>query len=114
MNRRSRPLSFTPAGKELLKLADSILPQVSRATANLKRLATGQTGQLRLASECHSCFDWLMPILNRYRKEWQDVEFDFATGFEPDPHQMLLDEEIDVLDNGKSLTDGGRALSTIV
>jgi LysR family transcriptional regulator for metE and metH len=107
VNRRSRPLSFTPAGKELLKLADSILPQVSRATANLKRLATGQTGQLRLASECHSCFDWLMPILNRYRKEWQDVELDFATGFEPDPHQMLLDEEIDVLITASPLPMAG-------
>lgn len=97
VNRRSRPLSFTPAGKELLKLADSVLPQVSRATTNLKRLATGQTGQLRLASECHSCFDWLMPILNRYRKQWLDVDLDFATGFEPEPHQMLVDEEIDIL-----------------
>ena len=97
VNRRSRPLSFTPAGKEVLKLADTILPQVNRTTANLKRLGRGQTGQLRLASECHSCFDWLMPILNRYRKEWQDVELDFSSGFEPDPHQMLLDEEIDVL-----------------
>ena len=97
VNRRSRPLSFTPAGEELLKLADEILPKFDRATTNLRRLANGQTGQLRLASECHSCFDWLMPILNRYRKQWQDVELDFATGFEPDPHQSLLDKEIDVL-----------------
>lgn len=97
VNRRSRPLSFTPAGKEILQLADNILPQVIRTTTNIKRLAAGQTGQLRLASECHSCFDWLMPILNRYRKEWQDVDLDFATGFEPEPHQSLLDETIDVL-----------------
>lgn len=97
VNRRSRPLSFTPAGKELLKLADSILPQITRTTANIRRLAHGQTGQLRLASECHSCFDWLMPVLNRYRKTWSDVELDFSTGFEPEPHQMLIDDDIDVL-----------------
>ncbi|ELA09595.1 LysR family transcriptional regulator [Moraxella macacae 0408225] len=97
VNRRSRPLNFTPAGKEVLKLADSILPQVARTATNIKRLAHGQTGQLRLASECHSCFDWLMPILNRYRKEWRDVELDFSTGFEPEPHQMLIDNDIDVL-----------------
>lgn len=97
VNRRSRPLSFTPAGQEVLKLADSILPQVAKTISNIKRLAHGQTGQLRLASECHSCFDWLMPILNRYRKQWSDVELDFSTGFEPEPHQMLLDNDIDVL-----------------
>ncbi|WP_394260779.1 LysR family transcriptional regulator [Moraxella boevrei] len=97
VNRRSRPLTFTPAGKELLKLADTILPQVARTITNIRRLAHGQAGQLRLASECHSCFDWLMPILNRYRKEWRDVELDFSTGFEPEPHQMLIDNDIDVL-----------------
>lgn len=40
----------------------------------------------------------LMPILNVYRKNYSDVrELDFATGFEPEPHQMLLDGEIDLL-----------------
>ena len=77
VNRRSRPLSFTPAGKEMLRLADTILPLVARTTTNIKRLAHGQTGQLRLASECHSCFDWLMPILNLYRKQMERCGFGF-------------------------------------
>lgn len=97
VNRRTRPLTFTPAGKTVLALADSIMPQVSRTKANLKRLAHGQAGRLRLASECHSCFDWLMPILNRYRREWSDVELDFATGFEPEPHHLLMEGDIDLL-----------------
>lgn len=97
VNRRTRPLTFTPAGKAVLALADSVLPQVNRTKANLKRLAHGQAGRLRLASECHSCFDWLMPILNHYRREWSDVELDFATGFEPEPHHLLLEGDIDLL-----------------
>lgn len=97
VNRRTRPISFTPAGQELLNLADRILPQVAKTKTNIHRLAHGQTGQLRLASECHSCFDWLMPILNQYRRQWTDVELDFTSGFEPQPHQMLLNEEIDLL-----------------
>ena len=97
VNRRTRPLSFTPAGKAVLALADNILPQVTRTKSNLKRLAHGQAGRLRLASECHSCFDWLMPILNYYRREWSDVELDFATGFEPEPHHLLMEGDIDLL-----------------
>lgn len=95
--RRTRPISFTPAGLALLKLADSILPQVARTKTTIQRMAHGQIGRLRLASECHSCFDWLMPILNRYREQWADVDLDFATGFEPEPHELLLDGDIDVL-----------------
>ncbi|MBB3106701.1 LysR family transcriptional regulator for metE and metH [Psychrobacter luti] len=97
VNRRTRPLTFTPAGKTVLALADSIMPQVTRTKSNLKRLAHGQAGRLRLASECHSCFDWLMPILNQYRREWSDVELDFATGFEPEPHHLLMESDIDLL-----------------
>ena len=73
------------------------MPQVTRTKNDLKRLAHGQAGRLRLASECHSCFDWLMPILNHYRREWSDVELDFATGFEPEPHHLLMEGDIDLL-----------------
>lgn len=103
VNRRTRPISFTPAGKLVLQLADNILPQVARTKSDIQRLAHGQAGRLRLASECHSCFDWLMPILNVYRRDYSDVELDFATGFEPEPHQMLLDGEIDLLITASNL-----------
>ncbi|MDO4896600.1 MAG: LysR family transcriptional regulator [Moraxella sp.] len=107
VNRRTRPVSFTPAGRLVLQLADNILPQVARTKSDIKRLAHGQAGRLRLASECHSCFDWLMPILNRYRKEYSDVELDFASGFEPEPHQMLTDGDIDLLITASDLPIDG-------
>lgn len=103
VNRRTRPVTFTQAGQLMLALADNVLPQVARTKSDIKRLAHGQAGQLRLASECHSCFDWLMPILNRYRKEYSDVELDFASGFEPEPHQMLIDGDIDLLITASNL-----------
>lgn len=107
VNRRTRPVSFTPAGLLTLELADSILPQVARTKSDIRRLAHGQAGQLRLASECHSCFDWLMPILNVYRKQYSDVDLDFSTGFEPEPHQMLADGEIDLLITASDLAIDG-------
>lgn len=107
VNRRTRPVTFTPAGRLVLQLADNILPQVARTKADIKRLAHGQAGRFRLASECHSCFDWLMPILNVYRHEYSDVDLDFASGFEPEPHQMLLDGDIDLLITASDLPIDG-------
>lgn len=97
VNRKTRPLGFAPAGMRLLALADQVLPQVHSAQRELARLAQGQAGRLLLASECHSCFDWLMPILNQYRQEWPEVELDFASGFEAEVHAQLLGGELDVL-----------------
>ncbi len=107
VNRRTRPVSFTPAGLIVLELADSILPQVARTKSDIKRLAHGQAGRLRLASECHSCFDWLMPILNVYRSRYSDVELDFTTGFDPEPHHMLVEGEIDLLITSSDLPING-------
>ena len=49
----------------LLALAQEVLPQVQQAERELARIAHGEAGQLRIAVECHTCFDWLMPEIGR-------------------------------------------------
>jgi len=97
VNRRSRPVSFSNVGQRLLKLADEILPQVQIAQSDITRIVHGQTGRIIFSSECHSCFDWLMPLLNQYRIQYPDVDLDFASGFEANPHELLQTGEFDLL-----------------
>lgn len=113
VNRKSRPLQFSPAGLRLLQLADQVLPLVNNTRTELIRMAHGQTGRLLLASECHSCFDWLMPVLNQYRQDFPDVDLDFANGFEPEPHQQLQQGEIDLLITADQLPLNGLAYQPI-
>lgn len=95
--RRTRPVSFSNVGQRLLKLADEILPQVQIAQADISIILHGQTGRITFSSECHSCFDWLMPLLNAYRQQYPDVDLDFASGFESNPHELLQNGEFDLL-----------------
>lgn len=97
VNRRSRPVSFSNVGERLLKLADDVLPQVQIAQTDITRIVHGQTGRIIFSSECHSCFDWLMPLLNQYRQQYPDVDLDFAAGFESNPHELLQNAEFDLL-----------------
>ncbi|MDO4222547.1 MAG: LysR family transcriptional regulator [Acinetobacter sp.] len=97
VNRRSRPVQFSHVGERLLKLADDVLPQVQLAQSDITRLLHGQTGRIILSSECHSCFDWLMPLLNQYRQQYPDVDLDFASGFVSNPHDLLQNGEFDLL-----------------
>lgn len=97
VNRRNRPVSFSNVGLRLLKLADDILPQVQIAQSDISRIVHGQTGRIIFSSECHSCFDWLMPLLNQYRMQYPDVDLDFASGFEANPHELLQNSEFDLL-----------------
>ena len=97
VNRRSRPVSFSNVGQRLLKLADEVLPQVQIAQSDITRIVHGQTGRITFSSECHSCFDLLMPLLNQYRQQYPDVDLDFASGFEANPHELLQTGEFDLL-----------------
>ena len=97
VNRRNRPVSFSNVGLRLLKLADDILPQVQIAQSDISRIVHGQTGRIIFSSECHSCFDWLMPLLNQYRMQYPDIDLDFASGFEANPHELLQNSEFDLL-----------------
>ncbi|TXD71025.1 LysR family transcriptional regulator, partial [Mitsuaria sp. TWR114] len=68
--RKSSPLSFGVAGQRLLKLAELVLPQIDEADRDVRKLVEGSAGQLRIAVECHTCFDWLMPAMDAFRERW--------------------------------------------
>lgn len=87
--RKSNPLVFGVVGQRLLKLADTVLPQVDEADRDVRRLVDGSAGQLRIAVECHTCFDWLMPAMDAFRERWPEVELDIVSGFQADPVGLL-------------------------
>jgi LysR family transcriptional regulator for metE and metH len=94
--RKSLPLRFTPAGERLLQLADAVLPLVATTERDLARLAQGVAGTLRIAVECHTCFDWLMPAMDVFRGRWPEVELDIVSGFQADPIGLLHTGRADV------------------
>lgn len=95
--RKSKPLQFTPSGQRLLKLADDTLPRFETAQRDLQRLAKGEAGRLHLAIECHSCYQWLMPTLDAFRKNWPDVEVDVPGGHHFAPLPALKRQELDLV-----------------
>nr|WP_193365740.1 LysR family transcriptional regulator [Herbaspirillum sp. CF444] len=94
--RKSVPVRFTPAGDRLLRLADEVLPRIADAERDLARLQQGEAGQLRIAVECHTCFDWLMPSMDVFRKRWPEVDMDIVSGFQADPIGLLYEHRADV------------------
>ncbi|SDG92824.1 MULTISPECIES: LysR family transcriptional regulator [unclassified Duganella] len=94
--RKSVPIGFTATGARLLKLADLLLPEIETAEREVARLTQGDTGQLRVALECPTCFDWLMPVLDEFRKRWPEVEIDLVSGFHGEPEELLRSGEADL------------------
>lgn len=96
IDRKQQPLKLTTAGSILLDLANAVLPNIEEAERRLARLQQGEAGQLRIAVECHTCFDWLMPAMDDFRAHWPEVELDIVSGFHSDPVSLLLEYRADL------------------
>jgi LysR family transcriptional regulator for metE and metH len=95
--RKSDPLRLTAAGELLVELAYDVTRRVQNGERDLARIAQGQAGNLRIAVECHSCFDWLMPSMDAFREHWPQVELDLVSGFHADPIGLLGENRADLV-----------------
>lgn len=97
--RTQQGLRFTPAGDRLLALARQVLVHVNDAERDLLRLKGDVEGggELRIALECHTCFDWLMPVMDEFRRRWPEVEIDLVAGFHSDPLALIGEGRADLV-----------------
>ena len=77
--RKTKPLRLSAAGMRLLRTATQVLPLIDAAEAELKGVEAGRVGQLHIAMECHACFDWLLPVLDQFRRAWPEVDLDIRS-----------------------------------
>ncbi|MCB5187752.1 LysR family transcriptional regulator [Methylobacillus caricis] len=95
--RTAHGIRFTPAGDRLLQLARKVLEALDKAERDLIRLKSDQSGELRLVLECHTCFDWLTPVMDAFRRAWPEVEIDLVAGFHSDPWHLLHEGKADLV-----------------
>ncbi|MEW6037417.1 MAG: LysR family transcriptional regulator [Pseudomonadota bacterium] len=95
--RKTQPLRLSPAGQRLHSLAETVMKAVREAERDVARIAQGNSGQLRIAVECHTCFDWLMPAMDQFREHWPEVELDLVSGFHADPLGLLREDRAELV-----------------
>jgi LysR family transcriptional regulator for metE and metH len=95
--RRSKPLKLSAAGMKLLAAAEDVLPRIAALEAEFEGLVQGKSGRMHIAIECHACFEWLLPVLEAFRKAWPDVDVDIRPGLAFDAMSALRREEVDLV-----------------
>src|SRR4051812_19984277 len=97
LERGTRSVTLTRAGERLVAAARAIVEQIAAAERDVVKLAHKPLGSMRIALECHTCFDWLLPVMHVFRKNWPEVPLDLVSGFHPSPLELLADGEADVI-----------------
>lgn len=95
--RRAKPMRLSSSGQKLLRLAERVLPEVEALEEELKGDEAGRSGRLHIAIECHACFDWLLPVLESFRRAWPDIDVDIRPGLSFAALPALQREEVDLV-----------------
>ncbi|MBI1219202.1 MAG: LysR family transcriptional regulator [Rhodobacteraceae bacterium] len=95
--RRSKPLKLSAAGMRLLRVAEKVLPEIDALDDEFRALQSGKSGRLHIAIECHACFDWLFPVLEKFRHAWPDIDVDIRPGLAFGALPALVREEVDLV-----------------
>ncbi|WP_374635972.1 LysR family transcriptional regulator [Paracoccus sp. (in: a-proteobacteria)] len=77
--RKTKPLRLSAAGMRLLRTAAQVLPLIDAAEAEFRAVELGRAGRLHVAMECHHCYDWLLPVLDQFRRAWPEVDLDIRS-----------------------------------
>mgnify|MGYP001090510222 FL=1 len=95
--RRTKPLRLSAAGMRLLRLAEDVLPRIDATEDEFRALIAGKSGRLHIAIECHACFEWLFPVLEKFRHAWPDIDVDIRPGLAFGALPALVREDVDLV-----------------
>ncbi|CAL4317960.1 HTH-type transcriptional regulator MetR [Buchnera aphidicola (Eriosoma grossulariae)] len=92
--RKSIPLEFTVQGKILLNLSEKILPTIKIA---MQSCYHNYKKTIHIAIECHSCIQWLIPILMKFKKKWPERKINLKSEVIFNPQPDLQKGKIDLV-----------------
>lgn len=88
-HRNTHPIKFSAQGEAILALALKVLPSIDETIALLKGGRTPHQ-TLSLAIDCHACFQWLSPVINKIEQE-NNVQLEIIDNyFGEDDHKADL------------------------
>jgi LysR family transcriptional regulator for metE and metH len=94
--RLNKKMILTQAGERLLHSAQVVRSELESACGEIQRMAKGESGVLRLSTECHTCYHWLPALLKKFNRKFPNVEVRIVVEATHHPVQALLHGKLDL------------------
>jgi LysR family transcriptional regulator, regulator for metE and metH len=94
--RLNRKMILTEAGRCVLKSAQSILSELNSTEQEVRRLADGSEGVLRISTQCNTCYHWLPALIQKFQVRYPRVDVQINVEATRDPYQALWKGELDL------------------
>jgi LysR family transcriptional regulator for metE and metH len=94
--RQGRRLVPTRVGRRMQQAARLLLSELRTAEQDVRALVDGGRRPLRLTSQCTTHYEWLVPVLQRFRGRRPGVDVRIEQLSEDDPLGALLEDRVDL------------------
>lgn len=94
--RVNKKLVLTKAGEKVYDVANEILNKLTETETQIKQMVFGESGEIRISTECFSSYHWLPSVLKQFHLLYPNVELKIITEATHIPLQKLLENTIDI------------------
>lgn len=94
--RINKKMVFTEAGSKVLKSARIILNEIQNTEKEIRSLAEGETGIIRITTECYTSYHWLPKAMSIFNKKFPNIEISIEADATKRPIPALFEGKIDI------------------
>jgi LysR family transcriptional regulator for metE and metH len=94
--RLKRRLVLTDAGRLVVERARPIVAELEALAEAVGHYTEGGRGRLRIATECHTCYEWLPPLLTRFHSRHPGIDVGIVAEATDNPIAALVAGDIDL------------------
>jgi LysR family transcriptional regulator for metE and metH len=94
--RAHRKMCPTEAGRKLLAVADTVLPELARGERQIRSMGQAPRRPFRLAISCSTAYHWLPSVLRALEASHPEVDLRIAVEAGGSPVEALLAGELDL------------------
>lgn len=96
-NRVNKRLILNESGRIVLESARKILCEIEYAQKELQKRMNGGCGEIRLTTECYTCYHWLPRVMKSFNREFPQIDVDIFPEYTRKPIGGLLDGKVDLV-----------------
>ncbi len=96
-HRMNKRLVISEAGRILLQTATDVSSAIAKAEQQIYRHVNDYTGEIKVSTECYTCYHWLPQVLCEFKESFRHVEISIHPELVEEPIRMLQEGHVDVV-----------------
>jgi LysR family transcriptional regulator for metE and metH len=95
-HRVKKRLVLTETGIMILNASRNVMKELDNIKVEINLRLNGQSGRIRLATECYTSYNWLPPVIKKFNVTFPKVDIQIVTEDITNPTRLLIDGKLDL------------------